>query len=124
MKKPMKGNSTPSHLYIVVTNIASPLIGRNVCCMTCIERPPVFLFPFIRWPLIIYMYRFNCISFQTLFLQINCVAFSRDLEMMVTGSDDGRVRVWNRPKNILVCRFFGHTGKTEGYVKGSKGYIL
>ncbi|PIK35615.1 putative WD repeat-containing protein 38 [Apostichopus japonicus] len=40
--------------------------------------------------------------------EVNCLDFSPDLEIMVTGADDGRVRVFNRVKGHLVTRLFGH----------------
>lgn len=42
--------------------------------------------------------------------EVNCVAFSRDLEMMVTGSDDGIVRVFNAATNRLITSLSGHKG--------------
>ena len=50
-------------------------------------------------------------------LQVNCFAFSPDLEIMATGSDDGKVRVFNRPKGTLVCRLIAHTGKYSSVVQ-------
>ena len=47
---------------------------------------------------------------------MNSVAFSPDFEMMVTGSDDERVRVFNALTGKLVVKLKGHTGeklKTE-----------
>lgn len=43
-------------------------------------------------------------------LQVNCVAFSPDFEIMVTGSDDERVRIFNAVTGKLVCKLKGHTG--------------
>ena len=40
------------------------------------------------------------------------MAFSPDFEMMVTGSDDERVRVFNAVTGKLICKLKGHTGKT------------
>ena len=38
------------------------------------------------------------------------MAFSPDFEIMVTGSDDQRVRVFNAQEGTLVCKLKGHTG--------------
>ena len=38
------------------------------------------------------------------------MAFSPDFEIMVTGSDDQRVRVFNAHEGTLVCKLKGHTG--------------
>ena len=43
--------------------------------------------------------------------QVNCVAFSPDYEIMVTGSHDERVRIFNAVSGELVCKLKGHTGK-------------
>ncbi len=43
--------------------------------------------------------------------EVNCVAFSPDYEMMVTGSDDQRVRVFNAVTGNLICKLKGHTGE-------------
>ena len=39
------------------------------------------------------------------------MAFSPDFEMMVTGSDDERVRVFNAVTGKFVCKLKGHTGR-------------
>ncbi len=46
--------------------------------------------------------------------QVNCVAFSPDFEMMVTGSDDERVRIFNAVSGNLVVKLKGHTGIYDG----------
>ena len=48
--------------------------------------------------------------FLILSWQVNCVAFSSDFQIMVTGSDDQRVRVFNAKDGTLVCKLKGHTG--------------
>ena len=45
--------------------------------------------------------------------QVNCVAFSPDFEMMVTGSDDQRVRVFNALTGKLVVKVKGHEGNSR-----------
>jgi len=42
--------------------------------------------------------------------QVNCVALSVDFEMMVTGSDDFRLRIFNTDSGELVTTLKGHTG--------------
>ena len=42
--------------------------------------------------------------------QVNCVAFSSDFEIMVTGSDDERVRLFNALTGKLVVKLKGHEG--------------
>lgn len=39
------------------------------------------------------------------------MAFSPDYEIMVTGSDDERVRIFNAVSGELVCKLKGHTGE-------------
>lgn len=51
--------------------------------------------------------------------QVNCVAFSRDLEMMVTGSDDSLVRVFNATVNRLITSLSGHKGYIAKILFGS-----
>lgn len=43
--------------------------------------------------------------------QVNSVAFSPDFQIMVTGCDDERVRVFNTNTGSLVCKLKGHSGK-------------
>lgn len=45
-----------------------------------------------------------------LYFQVNSVAFSPDFQIMVTGCDDQRVRVFNTSTGKLVCKLKGHTG--------------
>ena len=42
--------------------------------------------------------------------RLTCVAFSPDFEMMVTGCDDQRVRVFNSVTGKLVVKLNGHSG--------------
>ena len=44
-----------------------------------------------------------------LFLQVNCVAFSPDFEIMVTGSDDCEVRIFNAVSAQFICHLPGHS---------------
>jgi len=44
------------------------------------------------------------------FCQVNCVALSVDFEMMVTGSDDYRLRIFNTLSGKLVATLEGHIG--------------
>ena len=53
---------------------------------------------------------FLCMEIFIFSLQVNCVAFSSDFQIMVTGSDDQRVRVFNAKEGTLVCKLKGHTG--------------
>ena len=41
---------------------------------------------------------------------MNSVAFSPDFELMVTGCDDQRVRVFNAVTSTFICKLRGHTG--------------
>jgi len=41
---------------------------------------------------------------------VNCVALSVDFEMMVTGSDDNRLRIFNTISGELVATLEGHFG--------------
>lgn len=41
------------------------------------------------------------------------MAFSPDYELMVTGSDDKKVRIFNALSGQLVCELQGHTGELE-----------
>ena len=51
---------------------------------------------------------------QILYFQVNCIAFSPDYELMVTGSDDASVRVFNVPRGgAAVCKLKGHTGSVH-----------
>ena len=45
--------------------------------------------------------------------QVNCVAFSPDFEIMVSGCDDQRVRVFNAISGKLVVKVKGHTGRSD-----------
>ena len=42
--------------------------------------------------------------------QVNCMAFSPDFEILVTGSDDEVVRVFNVVTGNMVIQLKGHTG--------------
>jgi len=42
--------------------------------------------------------------------QVNCVALSADFEMMVTGSDDYKLCIFNTLSGKLVATLEGHTG--------------
>nr|KAG5689701.1 hypothetical protein BaRGS_006326 [Batillaria attramentaria] len=41
---------------------------------------------------------------------VNSVAFSQDFQMLVTGSDDQRVRVFNTRNAEFICKLKGHEG--------------
>ena len=48
------------------------------------------------------------------------MAFSPDFELMITGSDDERVRVFNSVTGNLVVKLKGHTGKERNRASGSR----
>ena len=45
-------------------------------------------------------------------LQVNSVAFSQDFQILVTGSDDQRVRIFNAKTAQFICKLKGHEGMT------------
>lgn len=49
-------------------------------------------------------------SFIHICLQVNCVAFSQDFQMLVTGSDDQRIRIFNTNTAQFICKLKGHEG--------------
>lgn len=44
-----------------------------------------------------------------------CVAVSVAADVLVAGSEDGRMAVWNLTDRQLVHSLFGHTGLSESY---------
>ena len=46
-------------------------------------------------------------------LQVNSVACSQDFQMLVTGSDDQRVRIFNAKTAQFICKLKGHEGMGE-----------
>ncbi|PIK45235.1 putative WD repeat-containing protein 38 [Apostichopus japonicus] len=56
--------------------------------------------------------------------EVNCLDFSPDLEIMVTGADDGRVRVFNRVKGHLVTRLFGHKEAIKGVAISANSKLI
>lgn len=57
----------------------------------------------------IYILNFKSLSLKS---QVNCVAFSADMEIMITGSDDNSVRVFNAYSGELVVKVDGHEGNS------------
>lgn len=56
--------------------------------------------------------------------EVNCVAFSRDLEMMVTGSDDSIVRVFNATVNRLITSLSGHKGPVKAVAVSPNSQVI
>lgn len=63
------------------------------------------------------------------FNQMNCIAYSPDGQLMVTGGDDGELKVWNSASGFCIVTFDEHEGpvtsvKFAGKQGGKQGVVF
>ncbi|KAL4230154.1 U3 snoRNP protein [Mactra antiquata] len=58
------------------------------------------------------------------FNNMNCVAYSPDGQNMVTGGDDGKVKVWSTTSGFCFVTFTEHLGGITGVIFNHNGHVI